>query len=59
MKGICFSEYLNMFIQFLDCSSKYYQPITYYWTVRLMLDHLYLVGKLTSLKNADTKVSGF
>jgi hypothetical protein len=34
-------------------------PITYFWTVTLILDHSYLVGKLTSSKIADTKVSGF
>jgi hypothetical protein len=34
-------------------------PITYYWTVPLILDHSYLVGKLKSSKIADTKVSGF
>jgi hypothetical protein len=33
-----------------------YPQITYYWTVPLILDHLYLVRKLTSLKIADTKV---
>jgi hypothetical protein len=37
----------------------YYLPITYYWTVPLILDHSYLVGELTSSKIADTKVSGF
>ncbi len=36
-----------------------YPLITYYWTVPLILDHSYLAGKLTSLKIADTKVSGF
>jgi hypothetical protein len=36
-----------------------YHPITYYWTVHLILDHSYLVGKLTSSKIGDTKVSGF
>ncbi len=36
-----------------------YHPITYYSTVPLILDHSYLVGKLTSSKIADTKVSGF
>jgi hypothetical protein len=36
-----------------------YHPITYYWTVPLILDHSYLVGKLTNSKIADTKVSGF
>jgi hypothetical protein len=34
-------------------------PITYYWTVPLILDHSYLFGKLTSSKIADTKVSRF
>jgi hypothetical protein len=34
-------------------------PITYYWTLPLILDYSYLVGKLTSSKIADTKVSGF
>ncbi len=33
-----------------------YHPITYYWTVPLILDHSFLVGKLTSSKIADTKV---
>jgi hypothetical protein len=37
-----------------------YPLITYYWTVPLiLLDHSHLVGKLTSSKIADTKVSGF
>jgi hypothetical protein len=36
-----------------------YPPITYYWTVPLILDHSYLVGKLTRSKIADTKMSGF
>jgi hypothetical protein len=35
-----------------------YPPITYYWTVPLILDHSYLVGKSTSSKT-DTKVPGF
>jgi hypothetical protein len=34
--------------------SKDYPPITYYWTVSLILNHSYIVGKLTSLKIADT-----
>jgi hypothetical protein len=34
-----------------------WSPITYHWTVPLILDHSYLVGKLRSLKIADTKVS--
>jgi hypothetical protein len=29
-------------------------PITYYWTVPLILDHSYLVGELTSSKIADS-----
>jgi hypothetical protein len=33
-------------------------PITYHWTVPLILDHSYLVGKFTTSKIADTKVSG-
>ncbi len=33
-----------------------YPPITYLWTVPLILDHSYLVGQLTSSKIADTKV---
>jgi hypothetical protein len=33
-----------------------YPPITYYWTVSLILDRSYLVGKLTSSKIADRKV---
>ncbi len=40
-------------------SLERYPPITYYWTVPLILDHTYLVGKLTSSKIAETKVSGF
>jgi hypothetical protein len=36
-----------------------YPPSAYYWTVTLILDHSYLVGKLRSSKIADTKVSGF
>jgi hypothetical protein len=36
-----------------------YPPITFYWTVFLILDHSYLVEKLTSSKFADTKLSGF
>ncbi len=42
-----------------NVSLKAYPPITYSWTVPLILDHSYLVGKLTSSKIADTKVSGF
>jgi hypothetical protein len=38
---------------------KRYLPITYYWTVSLILDHSYLIEKLTSSKIADTKVSWF
>ncbi len=36
-----------------------YPPITYYCTVPPILDHSCLVGKLTSSKIGDTKVSGF
>ncbi len=36
-----------------------YPPITYYWIVPLILDHSYLVGKLTNSRIADTKVSEF
>jgi hypothetical protein len=36
-----------------------YSRITYYWTVPLILDHPYFVGKLKSSKIADAKVSGF
>ncbi len=36
-----------------------YLPITYYWTVPLILDNSYHVGELTSSKIADTEVSGF
>ncbi len=32
----------------------YYPPITYYWTVPLILDHSYLVGNLTNSKIAET-----
>jgi hypothetical protein len=38
---------------------RVYPPITYSWTVPLILDHPYLVGNLTNSKIADTKVSGF
>jgi hypothetical protein len=40
-------------------SRSIYPPITYYWTVPLILDCSYLVGKSASSKIADTKVSGF
>ncbi len=39
--------------------SKKISPITYHWTMPLILDHSYLFGKLTSSKIAATKVSGF
>jgi hypothetical protein len=42
----------------LDIGFFEYPPVTYYWTVPLILDHSYLVGKLTSSKIPDTKVSG-
>ncbi len=38
------------------CGVLTYPSITRYWTVPLILDHSYLVGKLTSSKIADTKV---
>jgi hypothetical protein len=42
------------------CHTNKYLPLTYNWTVPLILmDHSYLIGKLTSSKIADTKVSGF
>jgi hypothetical protein len=44
---------------FLCRDTNQYLPITYYWTVPLILDHSYLVGKLTSSKIADTIVTGF
>ncbi len=40
-----------------ELGSEKLPPITYYWTVPLILDHSYLVGKLTSPKIGDTKVS--
>jgi hypothetical protein len=37
---------------------KYIKPsITYYWTVPLILDHSYLVGKLKNSNIAETKAS--
>jgi hypothetical protein len=36
-----------------------YPLITYYWSVPLILDHSYVVGKSTNLKVAERKVSGF
>ncbi len=36
-----------------------YLPITYYWTVPVILDQSCPVGKLKSSKIDDTKVSGF
>jgi hypothetical protein len=45
---------------YVDARNRYIYPlITYYWTVPLIVDHSYLVGKLTSSKIADAKVSGF
>jgi hypothetical protein len=38
---------------------KQLSPITYHWTVPIILDHSYLVGKLKGSKIADKKVSGF
>jgi Ca2+/Na+ antiporter len=46
-------------VEVLSIQIIYLPPITYYWTVPLILDHSYLGGKLTSSKIADTKVSGF
>ncbi len=34
-------------------------PITYYWTVPLILDHSYLVGKLTNSKLLIQKCQDF
>ncbi len=48
--------------QDLVCQKIFIQQhlsITYYWTVPLIFDHSYLVGKLTDLKIADTKVPGY
>jgi hypothetical protein len=45
-------------VQRHECSNGN-PPITYYWTVPLILDHSYLVGKLTGSKIADRKVSEF
>jgi hypothetical protein len=36
-----------------------YPPTTYSWTVPLILDQSYVIGKLTSSKIADTNVSEF
>ncbi len=41
--------------QIFDISIVHYPTITYYWTVPLILDHSYLVGKLTNSKIAETK----
>ncbi len=38
---------------------NHYTPITYYWAVPLILDHSYIVEKLTNSKIADTKASVF
>ncbi len=40
----------------LKHGGHWYPPITYYWTVPVILDHSYLVGKLSSSKIADTEV---
>ncbi len=47
------------YINSIDFITERYPPIAYYWTVPLILDNSYLVGKSISLKIADTKVSGF
>ncbi len=49
----------NKILTYEQLINLVYSSITYYWTVPLILDHLYLAGKLTSSKIADTKVSGF
>ncbi len=51
---------LNLSVQksgVLIVSLKNYTPITYYWTVPLILHHSYLVGNLTNSKIAETKAS--
>ncbi len=51
---------LKMFSLYLSyVLSKIVSPITYYWTVPLILEHSYLVGKSTSSNIIDTKVSVF
>ncbi len=55
--------YMKLF-HFYCCTTLYLSevrwyevpPITDYWTVPLIVDHSYLVGKSTSSKIADTKV---
>jgi hypothetical protein len=47
---------MNLTFRIIMTLINYPPWITYYWTVPLILDHSYLVGKLTSLKIADTKV---
>jgi hypothetical protein len=48
----------STFFGFYESTLPQYPTITYYWTVPLILDHSYLVGKLRSSKIAGTKVSG-
>jgi hypothetical protein len=65
MKIVLLNSYMCLFLlgNVFSCSHELfltnYPSITYYWRVPLLLDHSYLVGKLTSSKIADTKVSGF
>ncbi len=61
-EGAKVSQKLASFQSLSDTGGKkkfHQPPITYYWTVPVILDHSYLVGKLKSSKIADTKVSGF
>ncbi len=54
-----FSVFKRLYFSGDRISIGMYPLITYYWPVPLILDHSYLVGKLTSSKIADTKVAGF
>jgi hypothetical protein len=57
---ICWARaYVIRSCRFHHNGVQLYPPITYYWTVPLILDPSYLVGKLTSSKIAHTKGSGF
>jgi hypothetical protein len=42
-------------IKIWEVRARGYPPITYYWTGLLILDHSYLVEKLTNSKIAETK----
>jgi hypothetical protein len=57
--SVWFFSFLAIDLGTISMNSCYYPLITYYWTVPLILHHLYLVRKSTSSKIADTKVSGF